>query len=114
MSDRGLSIFDDEPDDVPDEAPATEQPADAEPTQVMPVVPPAPAPTAPATAEPTQRRPVLPPDLPRPAPAGTVAEAAQVYSRQATQSPATQAAAASTGPASGPGLPTVRRGGYDK
>src|SRR5215217_36449 len=101
MSDRGLSIFDDEPEEAEEvTGELTGEPvADAgvERTQVLPSAPAAP----PEQAQQTQRRPVLPP----PAPSGSVAEAAQVHARQTTARPASPLASGT--------LPTVRRGGYD-
>ena len=109
MSDRGLSIFDDDPeDDLPEET-GIEDTADVERTQVLPTTPtsqPLPQrrpvmppiagpgeatreqPTQPPVRQPLSGEPVVErpaPQTPPPAPAGTVAEAAQVYARQTSQ-----------------------------
>src|SRR5215203_5760132 len=101
MSDRGLSIFDDDPeDDLPEETADVAGDPDAERTQVMPPTtgtqplpqrrPTMPAMDGPGEATKTQRiaplsdepAPERPsPRTPPPAPAGTVAEAAQVHAR---------------------------------
>ena len=105
MSDRGLSIFDDDPEDDLSEETGVEDTADVERTQVLPTTPasqplPQRRPVMPPIAEPgetTQQQPVQQPlsgepvverpdpQTPPPAPAGTVAEAAQVYARQTSQ-----------------------------
>jgi hypothetical protein len=122
MSDRGLSIFDDdEPDDRPDEGEElTGEPVpgqDVERTQVLPVAPSQPLPQRPqptqqqSAQQPAQQaapRPAPQPAAPQPAPPGSVAEAAQVYARQTVVPPAAAPQPGSIG------LPTVRRGGYDK
>src|SRR6478672_1125904 len=122
MSDQGLSIFDNEPEaDAPDDT------ADAEATQVMPVVKKSEEPAA----ERTQQQRVVPPAKPAPAPAKPPASKPPVSTPTAARptpgpvlppaaTPAAPRTPSGSGSASGsnPGsgsahFPVVRRG-YDK
>ncbi|MBU1802417.1 MAG: hypothetical protein KKA97_09340, partial [Actinobacteria bacterium] len=99
MSDQGLSIFDEEPDESPTSGGEKKSSSpDTESTQVIPAVDKQPAAPSSTPGRPSQSRPVLPPPGQGQRPAGG--------------SPAARPGAPA--PAGTDSFPVVRRNGYDR